>query len=306
MQRVQTPASLCWPLLLQSGVTVVAPVASAGVTGKQVREVSWFRRPRRRVPGPFAQPMRSFLVTFSLGVAFLLGLSFLVSEDEWWVKACGGLASLGSVVTSATLMAYLLRPVRDEEDLEDPLDGPQIASWAKGLERHGHVEVALSGRKVTVTFAGIGVMLAVAIGLMHFLGGPYGVSLGVVTSVMFVFLALIPHLEFVTAGRPVVRVDPRGLEIARWTPLTIPWTDVLEVRAHRSTEKQTNVVVHVTDNFYEEYLASRPFPLRLADALSSYFTGRGFSIPSTTAASPETLAAWLDSETQRRVGHRPT
>jgi len=90
-------------------------------------------------------------------------------------------------------------------------------------------------------------MMLVGVSLLLGIRGAVEVVLGIVIMVMALFLALLPHLEFATAARPAVRVDARGIAIARWVPLEIPWTEVLLVRAHRSTKTQTNVVVHVTD-----------------------------------------------------------
>jgi hypothetical protein len=102
------------------------------------------------------------------------------------------------------------------------------------------------------------------------------------------------------AGAPALRVDSRGIEIARWIPLEIPWAKVLAVDAHASTKRMTNVVVAVDDEFFAEYLASRPFPLRITDAVYRTFVGCGFAIPATIDADPEALTVWLDREVTRR------
>jgi hypothetical protein len=62
----------------------------------------------------------------------------------------------------------------------------------------------------------------------------------------------------------------------------------------------TNVVVAVDEEFFAEYLVSRPFPLRFTDAVSRMFVGCGFVIPATIDADPEALAVWLDREARRR------
>ena len=77
------------------------------------------------------------------------------------------------------------------------------------------------------------------------------------------------------------------------------------MRAHRSTKAQTNVVVRVTEACYAGYRATRPFPLRIGDAVARFFTGPAFTVPSTTGAEPVALAAWLDGEVQRRQAQGP-
>jgi hypothetical protein len=265
------------------------------------RKIPWLRRPRR--------PLLSFLdnllvwlsAIFLLGMAFLVGLAVVVTEPGAAAKAGGFLAM--ALVTSILVwfVAYVRRPLgRQDPEAKAAMDRAAADSWATTLDRHGHVEVALSKRKVARTFGQFVLVLLLAYFLIIVVADAVSIVLGAVVLALFVFLGILPHLEFATAGAPGLRVDSRGIEVARWIPLEIPWTRVLAVHAHASTERMTNVRVSVDDEFFAEYLVSRPFPLRITDALYRMFVGCGFAIPATIDADPEALVVWLDREVTRR------
>jgi hypothetical protein len=264
------------------------------------REVRWLRRPRRPARGLLSTALFWVLVAFWLVVAFLVGLGVVLTEETWWAQVFGGLVSLTCVAAALWLVAYFRRPA-DRRPRDAGMGGGSAdASYATNLERHGCAEIRLRRSAVAKTSAQALCMVLIGAASVFYLGGPIGVAGGILILGMAVFLGVLPHVELLTAGRPAVRVDAHGIRIARWTPLTIPWSEVVSVRAHEGSATQANVVIHVRDAFFSGYLAARPLPLRLSDRLLTVFTGQGFTIPSTVAATPSTLAAWLDGEARRR------
>jgi hypothetical protein len=279
------------------------------------RDVSWFRRPRRPwrfLDHPLAWPHGIFW----LCVIFLAGLGVVTTEEAWWAKAGGSLAILVSVAVVVLVVANLARPVARRESHTTPSADLAAADlWAAALDSDGYVDIAFNKRGLTrvialvvilLVMAGLGTAWLLTAGLLAagplILGfaGLTGMVVGAV-GVMLVGFAFLPHLEVATAAGPAVRVDSRGIRIARWHPLEIPWTDVLAVRAHASTGDLSNVVVEVTDAFYEAYQASRPYPLRLValgfiDDVNTAVIGCGFAIPATIDANPAALADWLETE----------
>lgn len=236
------------------------------MTEEQSREPSWFRRPREPLSGFLGHPQAWISAVILLPAMILIGPAVLIGETEWWERAGGMLVSLLGVAISVALVGYLRRPVDRSGALrEHPVDRTRVDRWTDSLEREGYVEVGLSRGSVLRTF-----------------------------------MALLPHLELATGRGPALRVDARGIQIARWTPLHIPWSEVLVVGVYAGTKRQRNFVVLVTEAFYERYQATRLFPLRVVDGLQASFTGTGFAIPSTIDASPESLAEWLVAEVQRR------
>lgn len=124
-----------------------------------------------------------------------------------------------------------------------------------------------------------------------------GMLFGAFGLAVFVVLGLLPHLEFATGRGPALRVDSRGRQIARWVPLEIPWSEVVQVRTYR----RIHTVIHTSDRFAAGYRASRPFPQRVTEAIPSMFLGGGFSIPATIAANPDALTIWLSYELAQRT-----
>lgn len=265
------------------------------------RTKSWFGRPRRPLPGFFDNLLFGLFAIFWLGVVFLVGLGVVVGEPGAAAKAGGSLAIVLSTSTLVWLVAYARRPVGEHDpEAKSAMERAAADSWAAALDRDGHVELALSKRKAARAFGQVVFALLLGALLVVVVADAVAIALGVVVLALVVFLGLLPHLEVATAGRPALRVDSRGVEIARWFPLEIPWTKVLGVRAAASTARNAYLVVAVDDEFYVEYLASRPFPLRITDAVFRKFDGSGFVIPATIGADPETLAVWLDREVGRR------
>lgn len=271
------------------------------MSSEQSPTVWWFRRPRKPLSGVLDNGLLWCLAFFWLAVAFLVGLGVVVSEEGWWAKVGGSVTSLAGLGTAVFLIGYLLRPAHGTDDRAgESVDSTAIDSWAEALDRVAHVDVSLSKRSLARASAQVAFMLLVAGFFMVGLMGGLGIAFGIVIFLMAVFLGLLPHLEQATAGRPALRIDSRGVEIARWTGLEIPWSEVLAVRAHPTTRTQRNLVVDVTPAFYEQYQATRPFPLRISDSVHTWLFRPGFSIPATIAADAESLAAWLDSEASRR------
>ena len=173
-------------------------------------------------------------------------------------------------------------------------------AWATTLAHQGCVEVRLRKRRVATTLFVVALILLVsgfmALGFM----GAVGVVLGLLAFATVFFLGFLPHLEVATAIGPPLRIDSTGIRISRWKPIHIAWDEVVGVRAHASTRTQQNIVIHVLPEFFNEYQRSRMWPLRVSGALYATFTGSGFSVPATIDANPRALAAWLDSEVERR------
>lgn len=190
----------------------------------------------------------------------------------------------------------------DEHNAASPVDSDTITVWDAAMSSTGRVEVGLSPLKVVKTFGVIIIFLLVT-GLMA--AGVFdvvGVVLGILLFLMVTFLGLMPHLQFVTGGKPAVLVDSAGIQIARWGRLVIPWSAVEKVEVYQSTRKQANAIIQVTPTFYAHDLATRPSLYRLLDAPARLRGMNSYSIPSTTTANTHTLAAWLDHESQRRRG----
>lgn len=259
----------------------------------------WLRRPRRPAPAPLSSALFWLFAAFLLGVAFLVGIGVVLTEEQWWAVACGGAVSLAALTVSVWSAAYFLRPVDAGPREPGAEDGPMLG-YRASLERDGCAEILLSRGMVARTVGQALGMVLMGAASVFVVGGVIGVAGGVLVWALALFLGVLPHLEFATGGRPAVRVDATGISIARWTPLTIPWTQVVSVRVHQGSPSQSNVVVHVRDDFFDSHLAARPRALRAIDRVFTVFTGRGFVIPSTVAATSEPLAAWLDSEARRR------
>ena len=174
-------------------------------------------------------------------------------------------------------------------------------AWATTLAHQGCVEVRLRKRRVAATLFVVALILLVS-GLMA-LGfmGAVGVVVGILAFAMVFFLGFLPHLEVATSIGPPLRIDSTGIRISRWKPIHIAWDEVVGVRAHTSTRTQQNIVIQVIPEFFNEYQRSKMWPLRVTDAFYASFTGSGFSVPATIDANPRALAAWLDSEVERRT-----
>jgi hypothetical protein len=257
------------------------------------RRVWWFRRPRRPPPALLDDPRTWLFAAVVLPLGFLFGMGVVMTEQAWSNRAGGVLCCLVSVVAGVALIGYLVRPV-DWFAVDEV-----TAAWADALDRGRDVEVGLSRRKVLRACAAVAYLLTLSgVGLSGWMG-PVGVGLGVLLAAI-VLAGLLPHIETATATGPALRVDSRGIEIARWTPVRVPWSEVAAVRAHANTQTVSNVVVHPSGVLYAEYMRSRPLLLRLSDIGSTWFSGDGFMLPQTIDADPDLLAAWLDAEAQQR------
>lgn len=257
------------------------------------------RRPRRAARGIRASALFWLLAAFWLGVAFLAGLGTVLSEDAWWAKAGGASVALVAGGGSVWLCLYYRRPVGDFRAADAAEADIAAAAYGEVLERHGRVDLSLRPSAVVKTCAqGIAMLALGVLGIC--IGGFMGITLGTVTCALALFLGILPHLEFMTGRRPAVRVDANGIHIARWTPLVIPWSEVISARLHRATQSQANVVIHVGKSFFGGYLAGRPVILRVYDRVFAALTGCAFTIPSTIEAHQEALAEWLDREADRR------
>ena len=135
--------------------------------------------------------------------------------------ASGGLVSLLCVFLAVAMVVYVRRPVVEPTEA-DLVNAGSLADWSESIRRDGHVDIGLRGAKLAKTFVGIGIVLAVSILLILGLAGPVGIVLGIVMLVMIGLLALLPHLDFATGGRPAIKVDTRGIEIARSGPTEHP------------------------------------------------------------------------------------
>lgn len=257
--------------------------------------IPWSRRPRDPVRRPIGWLMAAFWVL----IAFLVGFGMLVGEGRWWEHLLGALVCALSAAAGVMIFRYIRRPVRTQTDLA--LVAPDlIATWEREMRNRGRVEVGLSSRKVLITLAGIVGILLLAGALAAGAIGGAGVVLGVVLLVMVTFLALIPHLQFITGGRPAVAVDSAGIEIARWGRLIVPWEVIEAIHVFQAARGQANVLIAVSGAFYGNDMANRLMLFRLADAPSRVFLRNRYPIPSTTTGGPRTLAAFLASQLLER------
>lgn len=262
-------------------------------------DVAWTRRPRRAARGIRASGLFWLFASFFLGVAVLAGLGTVLSEEAWWARALGASVAMVAGAGAAVLALHYRRPIGDFSASDAAEASRAAAAYGEVLEGRGRVELSLRPAAVLTTSVQGIVMLAFGVGGI-LMGGFLGYALGAVTCLLAVFLGILPHLEFVTGIRPVVCADARGIHIARWTPLMIPWDEVVSARLHRATGSQANVVIHVGQDFFGHYLAKRPAVLRVYDRMFAALTGCAFTIPSTVEADQEALAQWLDQEADRR------
>lgn len=265
------------------------------------RDEPWSRRSRKALPGFFDSLFLWLLGIFWIGVAFLVGLGVVVTEDALIAKVGGFVAIMLSIGVVVWFVAYLRRPVAvHDPQAESAMDRAAADSYAETLNRLGHVEVALSKRKVAQTLIVVALVLLgsgfLALGFVDVVG----IVLGILTFVMVFFLALLPHLEAATAKGPPLRIDSTGIRISRWKPIHVAWDEVVGVRAHANTRTQQSVVIHVIPEFFNEYQMSKVWPLRLTDYAFAMFTGSGFAVPATIDANPRALAEWLDREVETR------
>jgi hypothetical protein len=200
------------------------------------RKIPWLRRPRRPLPSFLVNLLVWLSAIFLLGIAFLVGLAVVVTEPGAVAKAGGFMAMALTTSILVWFVTYVRRPLgRQDPEAKSAMDRAAADSWATTLDRDGHVEVALSKGKVARTFGQFVLVLLLACFLIIVVADAVSIVLGAVVLALFVFLGLLPHLEFAAAGAPALRVDSRGIEVARWIPLEIPWTRVLAVHAHAST-----------------------------------------------------------------------
>ncbi|KAA1399598.1 hypothetical protein [Aeromicrobium ginsengisoli] len=261
------------------------------------QRTAWWRRPRAKVS--FSRLWAGGALV--IATAFLVGLGVIVDDGRWRAKVLGGLVSALSFGIMLLVVVHLSRPVRTYDSIASA-DTDAMADWDAAMRTSGRVEVALSPLKVLLTFVGITAVLVVT-GLMVLRSGdPVGVVIGLVVFIMFAFLGLVPHFQFVTGSKPAVQVDALGIQIARWGRLTIPWSAVQHVEVLQSTARQANVIIRVTPTFDAQDFAARPLILRLIEMPSRASSGDSYAIPSTTRANARTLAAWLAKEKLERRG----
>lgn len=264
----------------------------------------WNRRPRRPVEAVFLGGVLWAIAIFWFLVAIVVGLVEAFSTDDpWWANLLGGAACVLGVALLVTTIMYLRRPV----GVWPPppvVDSAAAESWTAQLEKSGEVQIGLRAQYVVATFAKITLALA-ATGLMAAgLMGVVGMILGLAALCVFVPLGVLPHLEFVTGGKPPLHVDAQGIQVARWGQrLNVPWTDVEKVVGPSGASRQVNAVVCTTPEFYAADLAARNPVLRLIEAPVRGFMNTGYVIPNTAAANPATLAEWLTERLrQQRQG----
>jgi len=267
------------------------------VSSRDPEQTRWWRRPRPPSTGFLAiESAGPAYVTgkvtafFGLGVACLWGLGASGEAWPWWGRAIGVVVAVASFSGIVVLAAYLHRPVCEELRYDVAED------WAHQLVRTGRVDLGVRPVRAVVIIAFSAGLIAWC-GLMVVVSGPVTIKLfGVVGVVVFLILGFLPHLEFATGRGPGLRVDTRGITIARWVPLQIPWSEVIGVR----TSRKMQAVVYTTDRFAADYEASRPLLLKVTGAGPGRLGSDGFAIPGTIAAHPDALSSWLTYEADRR------
>ena len=261
----------------------------------------WWRRPRPPLTGflavesqwPF-YPAGKVVAFMGLGIACLWGIGFSTEVRPWWGRTIGVVVAVASFVGIVVLAAYLRRPVSEELVYDD------AEAWAHELARHGRVDLGVRTVPAVLAITLCGAFVALG-GVLVVAGDTLVVRvLGVVCFGVFLLLGLLPHLEFATGRGHGLRVDTRGITIARWVPLHIPWSEVHRVH----TVWRIQAVVRTTDRFAADYRASRPLLLRLTGGGPGLFGSDEFAIPGTIAANPDALTAWLTYEARQRQGER--
>lgn len=276
-------------------------------------------RPRPRLPyiSLFGLPPKFEAVLF--GVLCLgVGLALLTSAPVGF-KVLGALLTVaGPVISVVATVRYLGRPIGDQDLFDPDLDTIRETGddWAHRLTLEGEVSIDLSRARLAWFWPLLVILLVLfPVGAVFFwsLGGLFGFMMSALCAVGFptgIVMGVIPHLESATARGPALRIDKRGIQVARWGGLQIPWRHVRLAAAPHVGSVARNVVIVVDGSFYDEYQSHRPWLLRLIDRWMMKYSSvaarqhGSFTVPFTLAASPVALADWLTQEAEHRHPHR--
>jgi hypothetical protein len=187
--------------------------------------------------------------------------------------------------------------------VSDALTGPQ--AWSEQLARDGRVVFRLSWWKTAK-------ILALAFGVWFLLLGitlaavaDRAIGMAVVCGIgvlVWTPLAVVMHLDQLTSGSPRLYVDARGIHLARWRRLDIPWDQIHGVTHFAPNRLLSNPVVYTTPEFFAGYRDSLGSVLRMVTGIGAAFAGAGFYATPCLKGDTWEIAEWLDAQVAERTG----